>query len=361
MTGRDGFPRAGYPNGDPQERPADLAAVQADDALLDLLGSGGTPSDASDELTCVLAAWRREVHAEPIRELVDTNTALAVIRAAARAPVRRRSPVFGSIAVAAAVLVIAFSTVGLVAKQAQPGDHLWGVTQVLYSDYARSVETAVAVRTELNEARTALQEHKPEKARASLQRVQQQLPVIGETEGRTDLTARHRELEQILKGAPDGGSGEPPVAPVFPPFAGTGARPEATTSPKSTNPPMSVDSTTTSNPTTEPHSTTSAPPKVPPPRVNSNRRYPGPASPDSGSSGGASPGSGSPGSGSSGSGSSGSASPGSASPDPGPTGSGGSAGSGSPPDRYHHAPSGPPAGRVPQGCVRPEPQPPYCR
>jgi len=32
---------------------------------------------------------------------------------------------------------------------------------VLYSDYARSVETAAAVRTELNEARTALKQGNP--------------------------------------------------------------------------------------------------------------------------------------------------------------------------------------------------------
>ena len=121
MTGRDDFPRAGYPHGDPHERPADLGAVQADDVLLDFLGSGATPGDASDDLARVLAAWRREVHAEPIRELVDTTTALAVIRAACQ-PAPRRNPVFGSIAAAAAVLVIAFTGVGLVAKQAQPGD-----------------------------------------------------------------------------------------------------------------------------------------------------------------------------------------------------------------------------------------------
>jgi hypothetical protein len=246
--------------------PADLAAVQADDALLDFLGGGGTPSEASDDLTHVLAAWRREVHAEPVRELVDTNTALAVIRAAAaRQPVRRHNPVFGSIAAAAAVLVIAFAGVGLVAKQAQPGDQLWGVTQVLYSDYARSVETAAAVRTELNEARTALQENKPEKARASLQRVRQQLPVIGETEGRTDLTARHRELEQrILNGgARSAGSSTWPAFPA-PPASST--RPEAT-SPKPSEPPTSSESTTTPNPTTEPpHSSTSptSPKEIPP-------------------------------------------------------------------------------------------------
>ena len=95
MTGRDGFPRAGYSTGDSQEMPVDLAAMQADDTLLDILGSGAAPGDASDELTRVLAGWRREVDAEPVGELVDTNTALAVIRAA-RQPAarshRRRRP-----------------------------------------------------------------------------------------------------------------------------------------------------------------------------------------------------------------------------------------------------------------------------
>ncbi len=313
MTGRDDF--AGYPDGDFHKMPADLAAVQADDALLDILGSGGTPGGASDELTRLLASWRSEVHAEPFRELVDTNTALAVIRAAARQPVRRRNPVFGSLAAAAAVLVIAFAGVGLVAKQAQPGDHLWGVTQVLYGDYARSVETAAAVRTELNEARTALQQNKPEKARASLQRVQQQLPVIGETEGRTDLIARHRELdrrvEQILQGSSDGGSGNPPTWPASPPASTTRDRLGSTPPQKTSQQPPSDEPSTTPNPTTEPQSSTSptsrskvppgpgrghsslGPPAVSRPPAGPPREGPPPAGPSSspreGSSSGASP------------------------------------------------------------------------
>jgi hypothetical protein len=178
--------------------PVDLAAVQADDALLDMIGGAGySPGDDHDELTHLLAGWRQEMDAEPCSELVDIDTALAAIRAGRR-PVRRRNPVFGSLAAAAAVVVIAFSSVGLVAKSAQPGDRLWGVTQVLYGDYARSVETAAAVRTELNEARTALKQGDPERARASLQRVQNQLPAISEAEGHTDLTARSRELEQQM-------------------------------------------------------------------------------------------------------------------------------------------------------------------
>lgn len=212
MSGRDNDPRAGRPNGSTSELPADLAAVQADDALLDMLGSvGHTPDDVDGELASVLVAWRREVHADSNRLLVDTETALAVI-SAARRPARRRSPIFGPIAAAAAVLVIAFSAVGLVAKSAHPNDQLWGVTQVLYPDYARSVEAAAFVRTELTKADAALREGNPERAKASLQRIQQQLPVIAEAEGRTDLTARHDELERELVADPSV-QGSPPGSP----------------------------------------------------------------------------------------------------------------------------------------------------
>lgn len=62
------------------ETPVDLAAVQADDALLDMLGGNGRVSD--DAQARVLVAWRRDVDSEPIGELVDTDTALAAISAA---------------------------------------------------------------------------------------------------------------------------------------------------------------------------------------------------------------------------------------------------------------------------------------
>lgn len=243
MAGWDEHPHAGYPNGDPYDMPADLAALQADDALLDLIGSGGhTPSDSDDELTRVLAAWRREVHAEPIKEVVDTSTAMSVIRAAARRPAQRRNPVYGSAAAAAAVLVIAFSGVGLVAKSAQPGDHLWGVTQVLYSDYARSVETAAAVRTELDEAKVALNQGHPERARAALAHVQQQLPAVGESEGHTDLSALRRQLEQRLNEPPETGQAKPPQGPAVNSSTPNGA--ESTKAGNPSQPPTSNGSST---------------------------------------------------------------------------------------------------------------------
>jgi Anti-sigma-D factor RsdA to sigma factor binding region len=251
VPGWDEYPHAGCPNGDPYEKPADLAALQADDALLDLIGSGRyIPSESDDELTRVLAAWRREVHAEPTKELVDTSTAMSVIRAAARRPARRRHPVYGSVAAVAAMVVLAFSGVGLVAKSAQPGDHLWGVTQVLYSDYARSVETAAAVRTELNEAKVALNQGHPERARAALAHVQQQLPAIGESEGLTDLTARHRQLEQKLN-EPQGTRETPPSAPVPGSSTPSGAEPNATKPANPSESPSSASTTTTPSATPE--------------------------------------------------------------------------------------------------------------
>ncbi|MGH3784704.1 MAG: hypothetical protein ACRDRO_29840, partial [Pseudonocardiaceae bacterium] len=172
---------------------------------------------------------------------------------------------------AAAVLVIAFSAVGLVAKSAQPGDRLWGVTQVLYGDYARSVETAAAVRTELNEARTALKQGNPERARASLQRVQNQLPAISESEGRNDLTASHHQLEQILNGGPPSGSATPPWAPGFSPSGIPSSRHGSSTPSAPTEAPPSGDSATTLEPTTDP------PGSMTPPGITKD--YPGPHDP----------------------------------------------------------------------------------
>ena len=183
--------------------PVDLAAVQADDALLDLLGDVAACDVSDAELARVLVAWRREVDLEPIGELLDTDTALAAI-AAARRPRRRRHPVLGPVAAAVAVLVIAFSGVGLAAASAQPGDRLWPLTQVLYADHVRSLEAAIAVRAELADAQTALTaltaltRGDTARARHSLARARAQLPLIADEHGRVELTARYHELEQLL-------------------------------------------------------------------------------------------------------------------------------------------------------------------
>src|ERR1700759_2741496 len=75
------------------DTPVDLAAVQADDALLSMLGRGvgSIPAGSTDaELARVLTAWRREVDAEPFGDLVAPDTAPTMITAARRSATTRR-------------------------------------------------------------------------------------------------------------------------------------------------------------------------------------------------------------------------------------------------------------------------------
>jgi hypothetical protein len=204
--GRDGRPRDEHDGHADSARevafPADLAAVQADDAFLDALGGPHPRISPSDEaLADVLLQWRREVDAQPIAELVDTDTAMALV-AGARRPAPRRNPVLMPFAAAAALLVIAFSGVGLAAKSAEPGDRLWGVTQVLYQEHARSVEAANTIERELEAAETALQQGREADAAGLLDRAEQELGVVAEADGRSQLAERHDVLWSKLAGQP---------------------------------------------------------------------------------------------------------------------------------------------------------------
>ncbi|WP_308258203.1 anti-sigma-D factor RsdA [Saccharothrix obliqua] len=223
----------------------DLAGIRADDALLDALGGRGqTEALVDDELNALLLAWRREVDSRPVGELVDTDTAVATI-AAAR-PQQRRHRFLIPLASAAAVLAIAFTGVSLVARDAQPGDALWGLTRVLYSEHARSVEAAVTVRTDLDTARIALREGRYGDARSLLDRAGQVLPSISVDDGKADLEEKHGNLWRELT------STTPPPASTPAGHSSSSAplAPTTTSAPSSVTPaPSTTDATTTTQPT----------------------------------------------------------------------------------------------------------------
>lgn len=251
---------------------SDLAALQADDALLDVLG-GANPDLASElgdsELNALLLSWRQQTDSEPIAELVDVETATATIMAATAAPARRRRRMLVPMASAAAVLAIAFGGVSLAAKGAHPGDTLWGLTQVLYADHARSVVAAADIRDDFGVARDALAAGHFSDARSALVRAKQTIPTVQRADGRGDLQAtRQSLLEQVNNGGPpaNGGtdeprSNDPAVPPVDSaasaspdPGGGTVTNPPASGSPDppssdtSDPPSSSTPGTSTSNP-----------------------------------------------------------------------------------------------------------------
>jgi hypothetical protein len=241
----------------------DLAGIRADDALLDALGGrdGEQPDSlVGDELNALLLAWRREVDQPPMGELVDTDTAVATI-AAARPQPRGRHRFLIPLASAAAVLAIAFTGMSLVARDAQPGDALWGLTRVLYSEHARSVEAAVAVRTDLDTARAALRDGRYGEARDALLKAGESLPSVSPDDDKDALLQQHGALlEELTSTTP---------TPNTPTTAGPSTTsPLPTTEPSKTSDPVTTtaEPTTTTEPvpTTQPVPTTDSPTPPPP-------------------------------------------------------------------------------------------------
>jgi hypothetical protein len=240
---------------------ADLSAVHADDALLDALG-GSDPKVADglgdQELNALLLAWRRDIDSEPLAELVDTDTAVTTVKTAALARKHgqraRKRRILVPVAVAAAVLAIAFSGTGIAARDAQPGDTLWGLTKVLYADHARSVEAASAARTDLQQASIALSQGRIAEAQQALAEAAAKLQQVSTEDNLAQLMREHQQLTAMLQN---------PTSSTPPPSSSSTTSASQQTS--STPPPSSSSTTTTAPPptlsTTPPSDTsTSTPP-----------------------------------------------------------------------------------------------------
>ncbi|MGW4394672.1 anti-sigma-D factor RsdA [Amycolatopsis nivea] len=207
------------------EADGDLTAIQADDALLDALG--GTDPAVADglgdqELNALLLAWRRDIDSEPLAELVDVDTAVTTVKTATLARKYqnrgRRRRYLVPVAAACAAAAIAFTGTGLAARDAQPGDTLWGLTKVLYADHARSVEAAAAAKLDLEKANLALADNRLADARRALADAQAALTQVTDADNRNQLIQQHRELAAQLgqPTAPPTGQ-KPSTTPAVPP------------------------------------------------------------------------------------------------------------------------------------------------
>ncbi|PRW64688.1 anti-sigma-D factor RsdA [Actinopolyspora mortivallis] len=232
---------------DTDGEPVDLAEVRADDELLDLLGSTeaerGDTADAEADLEALLLAWRREVDSAPVGELVDTDRAVAAVEEGRPRRRARRRRHLVPVATAAAVLMITFTGVGVAARDAGPGDALWGVTQVLYSDRAASAAAASRAENQLELASRAWQRGEQEEAETALHRAAQQLRTV-EPGQRSDLRQAHASLSakfQHPPESPDSSSSEETSSTHEqgpPPSSGSSEVP-----PESSTPPSTGDTT----------------------------------------------------------------------------------------------------------------------
>jgi hypothetical protein len=246
----------------------DFSLVHADDEFLDALGAAQPDQNgefADDKRAALLLSWRHDVDDEPIPELVDPKLAVVTVQAA-RIRQRRGPRLLAPIAAAAAVLAIVFAGVGLAARDAQPGDTLWGLTRVLYADHARSVEAAAAVRVDLRDAEEALAKGRVAEAKTMLDEARHTLPTVSTEDGKADLQAQHEALVAKLPGNPAVDPASPPAAnPTTAPTGGTTAPTSPSTPPADTS---TTNPTVPTNPTTDPTSpTTSSTTSEPPGRI----------------------------------------------------------------------------------------------
>ena len=206
------------------EEPLDLVAVQADDELISALAAGMTVSapgiggyDADDKVAAMLAAWKAEVDAEPIPELVDIDAAVAAVESGSprRSSARRRHLI--PLAGAAALLVFSIAGVSIGAQGAEPGDALFGVTQVLYKDAANSRVAAAEVKQRIQTVNEKLQRGDSAGAQAEIAAIAPLLDQVRPEEGQTYLAAEQTFLAKKADETPQG----VPVDPQAPLHDGT--------------------------------------------------------------------------------------------------------------------------------------------
>ncbi|WP_020496317.1 anti-sigma-D factor RsdA [Sciscionella marina] len=286
--------RTGMTGADEAGSTVDLSALQADDALLDALGSGDSELSgpmSRHRVDALLLAWRREVDAEPIGELVDTETAARVVTEANEELTgrgRRKRRFLVPLTSAAAVLLIGFTVVGIAARSAMPGDTLWGVTQVLYSDHATSVEAAANVRKDLAQAKVALHSGNSDRCRVMLNQVGDSLRDVRDEDGRKQLSDSREQLSDQLDGAQTNkpnGNGSPARPPQGPPSNGQTGKPTSASNPAQSTSNPDRPTTPPDSTSTKPSETTTPPPTTTTP--NSSGGGHNPSSPDDHSPSGA--------------------------------------------------------------------------
>ncbi len=203
------------------ERPSDpvaqrlsWSAVQADDGFVESVRSGAG-STANTDLARLVLAWKREIDAEPFPLHPDAQAAEQALAAQARTAPRRR--LLTPFAAAAAAFGIALSGVALLAHDSRPGDPLWGITEVVYADHARSVAAATQAETDLGLAKTALSSGTPDAARTALNRVSVSLRSVSNGDGHAALSAQLDTLTAQLPQAPPSAVVDAPPPPPPPP------------------------------------------------------------------------------------------------------------------------------------------------
>lgn len=223
-----------YTDGLPDDgTPVDIAAVRRDDALIDAISGDGpveTRSPEEYELATLLAGWRAEILAEPLPAGPDLDEVVAAVNrelgareALASRHTRSKSQLrlLRPIAGAAALIAVAIGGAAAVSYSAEPGDPLWGVKSVVFSEQAESTVARIDTASTLEQAEKMISEGNTAGAQELLESAEARSSDITDSGQRNELgdwlQRLAGELNQLVLPTLPPAPVPPPVAPAVPP------------------------------------------------------------------------------------------------------------------------------------------------
>ncbi|MEV0945888.1 anti-sigma-D factor RsdA [Rhodococcus sp. NPDC049939] len=245
---RNGNPNADLPEDD---EPVDVAAVRRDDSLIDAIASDGpvaTDSPEQYELALLLTNWRSDIEAKPIPAEPALDDVIAAMGTAktrsAGSVVRGKLFLLRPIAGAAAAIAVIMGGATIFSYNAEPGDPLWGVKSVVFSQQAESTVARIDTTSQLEEAERMIAAGDAPRARDMLANAADRAGGVREPEVRSELDGWRSQLAaEVDRIAPT----TPPEETTPPVPTTTDESPEAT-EPSSTAPETSDSTVPSSSP-----------------------------------------------------------------------------------------------------------------
>ncbi|WP_433564680.1 anti-sigma-D factor RsdA [Nocardia sp. CA-151230] len=236
--------------------PVDIAAVRRDDALIDAIsGDGPVQTGTSEEyqLAALLADWRAEIVAEPLPAGPDLDAIVAAVNqeigarqarigASNRGRLRLVRPILG----AAAAMALVIGGLTAFSYNASPGDPLWRVKEVVFSEQAQSTVVSRA-DSDLAQAQQLIAQGKADEAKPLMERAADNASQVNDSGKKDNLTDRWQQLYTVLQQkAPEVASSLASLAPT----SSTTKVPVVTTTPNEPVPPVNPPTKTEGNPST---------------------------------------------------------------------------------------------------------------
>lgn len=187
--------------------PVDIAAVRRDDALIDAIASDGpVATDSTDEyqVAALLANWRAEITAPPMPAAPDMDAIVAAVNQEvgardARVTGGHKLRLVRPIAGAAAAVALVVGGMTAVSYGAQPGDPLWKVKEVVFSDQASSTVANSDATADLDQAEQLIANGNVAEAKTYLDRASARVGDVKDDAARQELLARWEKLKAELQ------------------------------------------------------------------------------------------------------------------------------------------------------------------